>query len=380
MAQEVSKIHSFIPAGKVKPFEGFKVSSLDDVRDLQDIGFAFDSADIAKMYELYYRMQNNGGMAMDADLVPPLSTPSIPVVVQFLQAWLPGFVQFFTWARKIDDFIGLTTIGDWEDEEVVQGFSERTGFAQPYADETTTPLGSWNTNFERRTIVRFEAGMRIGRLAERRASKMRYSDVENRRMGSSEALEINRNYIGFYGYNDGLGRTYGYLNDPNLPPYETVADGASGDSEWAKKTWYEITADLRTGIKSLRTQAGGNIDVKKTPLKLQMGLSCIDYLSVTSDLGYSVQKWLDDNYPNIEVEAAPELDGANGGANVYYLFAPNYVGSSTDNGNTIDQFVPMKFMTLGVQQLTKGYEEAYSNATAGVLCKRPALVYRASGI
>lgn len=222
--------------------------------------------------------------------------------------------------------------------------------------------------------------MRIGRLGEKRAAKMNYSDVENRRMGAMQSLEINRNYIGFYGYNDGNGRTYGYLNDPNLPAYENVAQGAASSTEWANKTALEIIADLLTALQSLRVQAGGNIDVKKTPLKLQVALACVDYLSTPTELGLSADSWLKDNYPNVTVEAAPELDGANGSANVFYLFAPNYQGDSTDNGNTIDQLVPMKVMTLGVQQLTKGYEEAYSNACAGVLCKRPALVYRGSGI
>jgi hypothetical protein len=31
-------------------------------------------------------------------------------------------------------------------------------------------------------------------------------------------------------------------------------------------------------------------------------------------------------------------------------------------------------------QLTKGYEEDYSNATAGIMCKRPWAVTRWSGI
>ena len=113
MAQEVSKIHSFIPAGKVRPLEGFSVDSMQDIRDLEKIGIAFDSEDILNMYQAFRRMQS-AGMALDADIVAPLSTPSIPVAIQFLQAWMPGFVQYMTWARKIDDLIGITTLGDWE--------------------------------------------------------------------------------------------------------------------------------------------------------------------------------------------------------------------------------------------------------------------------
>jgi len=42
--------------------------------------------------------------------------------------------------------------------------------------------------------------------------------------------------------------------------------------------------------------------------------------------------------------------------------------------------VPTKFMTLGVDQRTKDYEEAYSNATSGVFVKRPYAFVRYSGI
>ena len=374
-----SKIKSHIPAGKVRPFTGFEVKSEQDIKDLRDIGIALDSADLDAMYQNYQRVQN-GGMAMDANPLAPMTTASVTTPIQFLQAWLPGFVQVLTRARKIDDLVGITTIGDWEDEEIVQGFSERTGFAQPYGDETNVSLASYNVNFERRSIVRFDAGIRIGRLAERRASKMNYSDVEARRTGATLSLDINRNFIGFYGYNNGTGRTYGYLNDPNLPAYVNVANGAAGTSTWATKTTLEIIKDIQSNIQALRVQSGDLIDVRKTPLKLQVAMSAIDYLSTPTEMGYSILEWMKQNYPNIEVESAPELDGANGGANVAYLYAPNYSEESTDDGKTIDQLVPLRFMTLGVQQLTKGYEEAYSNATAGVICKRPWLVRRISGI
>ena len=44
------------------------------------------------------------------------------------------------------------------------------------------------------------------------------------------------------------------------------------------------------------------------------------------------------------------------------------------------QVVPAKFRVVGVAKDTKGYEEDYSNATAGVMCKRPYAVVRYTGI
>ncbi len=56
---------------------------------------------------------------------------SIPVQLQFLQQFLPGFVKVMTAARKIDEIIGINTAGSWEDEEVVQGIIENTGTRRP---------------------------------------------------------------------------------------------------------------------------------------------------------------------------------------------------------------------------------------------------------
>ncbi len=91
--------------------------------------------------------------------------------------------------------------------------------------------------------------------------------------------------------------------------------------------------------------------------------------------------WLQTTYPNVRVVSAPQLNFANGGANVFYLFADVVNdGASTDDMRTFIQVVPAKLQLLGVQKLTKGYEEDYTNATAGVMCKRPYAVYRGSGI
>jgi hypothetical protein len=78
--------------------------------------------------------------------------------------------------------------------------------------------------------------------------------------------------------------------------------------------------------------------------------------------------------------SAPQLNGANGGSNVFYLFADAVQDLSSDDGRAFAQIVPAKFQVLGVQQMAKGYEEDYSNATAGIICKRPFAVVRYTGI
>lgn len=297
--------------------------------------------------------------------------------IQFLQKWLPGFVRTVTTARKIDRLIGVQTVGDWADEEIIQGTMEPTGIATPYGDYTNVPLASWNFGYERRSIVRFEEGLRVGKLEEARSGKIGLNSGANKRSAAALALEIQRNRVGFYGYNAGQNRTYGFLNDPGLPAYVAVTGAA-----WTSATYLVILAQLRLALEALRTQSGDTVDPQNDAITLVVSSNRIGYLGVTSDYGRTVEATLRETYKNLRIESAPELNGANGGANVFYVYADKAAADdgSDDGSATWAQLVPSKFMTVGVEQNAKSYVEDYANATAGVLCKRPFLVYRGTGI
>lgn len=318
------------------------------------------------------------GMAMD-DPQGLITTASISNPVQFLQSWLPGFVRVLTAARKIDELVGVTTAGKWDDEEVVQGILEPLGEAALYGDYTNVPLSSWNVNFERRTVIRWEKGIKVGLLEDARSARVRINAAAEKRSAAALALDIVRNRIGFYGYNGGANRTYGFLNDPSLPAYVTAANPGSGTT-WAVKTFLQITADIRGMFARLQAASQDQIDVEKSPTTLGLATNVYQYLSVTSDFGISVRQWLAQTYPKCRVVSAPELNLANGGANVAYLFADSVEDGGSDGGATFAQIVPAKFQALGTEKQAKGYVEDFSNATAGVFVKRPFAVQRLTGI
>ena len=370
MPQATEKL-GYIAPRDVRPLHLKNVPALDDLRR---IGIGIDEGTVMEMMK---------GLGMDAGVaLQGLTTSaSITTPVQFIQQWLPGFVAINTAARKIDELVGIMTAGSWEDEEVVQGIMENTGSAVPYGDYSNVPFGSWNLNFERRSVVRFEEGIRVGKLEEARAAKVRANSAQEKRQAASRSLEIQRNSVGFVGYNGGNNRTYGFLTDPNLPAYVTVATGVGGYL-WSQKTFNEIVTDILTAIVAIRTNSKDTIDPEKVPLTLALPTAVVDRLGTVNSLGtISVRQWLKETYPNIRVVSAPELNVANGGANVFYLYAETVDdGLSSDGGATFIQVVPAKFQVLGVAKLAKFYEEDYSNATAGIMCKRPYAVYRGSGI
>lgn len=370
-----SKEYSYIPARVFDARKGKGIENFDvrEHNSLRELGIAMDDATVRRLMA-----GAKSRMAMDS-LQPDVTTPSVSTPVQFLQNWLPGWVFIATAARKIDDLIGLQITGEWSDEQVVQGVLERTGVASLYQDYTNVPLSSWNTNFVYRTVVRFEEGLKVGMLESARAARQEVDDAGMKREAAALQLEIQRNSVGFYGYS-GVSNNYGFLNDPGLSAYVEVAAGASSSTSWSEKTFLEICNDIRTAIVALRTNSQDTIDPEKLDLTLAVATASVDYLSTTSDFGISVFDWLKQAYPKIRVVSAPQLNAAYSSDNVFYLYADRVDDMSTDGGRVWIQPVPMKFQVLGVQQGAKYYEEDYSNATAGAMCKRPYAVVRYYGI
>ena len=361
--QTVTKIRSYkAPAN----FSGIKNFDASNYKDLEAMGIevsAFESTNYA----------------MDS-LQATQSVGSIAAPVQFLQEWLPGAVLKQTQAKKIDMVAGLTIAGKFEDKEIIQRSMEYTGQPILYSDYANTPLSSWTSEYDFRTVVRFEEGVQVGTLEQLRSSRANIDDAGEKRKAASEALERLRNTIGFYGFNDGSGRTYGLLNEPSLLPYITATPKVAGGTTWANGTFLEIQKDIIFNMQTLRTQSGDNVDPDTTPMVYAMSTSSIDYLATTTDqAGVSLKKWMNDTYDNITLVSVPEFDGANGGQNVSYLFPVSVDDGSTDDGKVIDQFVQVKFRFNGSRQDIKVVTESYSMATAGIMVKRPPDVVRMTG-
>lgn len=374
MANQASQVHSHIFGRDISPV-AMAAEDCADYGALSKLGINFPPDFVRSQM----RNMEVGGMAMD-DAQGLITTASISNPVQFLQSWLPGFVRVMTAARRIDEIVGVTTAGKWDDEEVIQGVLEPLGEASPYGDYTNIPLGSWNLNFERRTVVRWEKGIKVGLLEDARSARVRVNNAAEKRGAAALALDIMRNRVGFYGYNGGTNRTYGFLNDPSLPAYVNfAATGTGATTTWGTKTFLNITADIRGMFAALQNKSQDQIDLERTPTTLTVATAVFQYLSVTSDFGISVRDWLNKTYPKCRVISAPELNAANGGANVAYLFADAVEDGGSDGGATFVQIVPAKFQALGTEKQAKGYVEDFSNATAGIMVKRPFAVVRRSG-
>lgn len=309
-----------------------------------------------------------------------VTTASLGAPAQFLQHFRPGFVEVATAPRNIDKLAGMTVAGSFEDETIVQGVLEATGYASDYADSAMANLSNYNVNYEERYIVRGDSGYLTGMLESMRAGAQKINSDSVKQGAALNALEIRRNAIGFYGFNSGINRTYGFLNDPSLPPFVAVATGAGGDTEWSTKTFSEITKDIRVAVQALIEKSQGLIDVRSTKTILALPVSALPYLTVTTDLGMSVEDWIKKTFPQMEIVSAPELNTADGGDAGFYLYAEKVEDGGTDGGLVVEQFVPTKLITTGTENRIKGVAKGFANATAGCMWKRPYAVVRYSGI
>lgn len=362
--------HSYVAPRDIRPVE-MTAEDCVDYKALEKLGVGFSNPYLRDAVRI----------AMDSQQGLSATSASITTPVQFLQNWLPGFVHAIFAARKADELMGVMTSGSWEDQEIVQGLLEPVGNAVPYGDYTNVPLASWNTNFVRRTIFRGEKGLKVGYLEEARAGRIRIDSFGEKRAAAAQALEIQRNLIGFNGFNSGSNLTYGFLNDPGLPAYVTVAAGASSSTLWSSKTFLEITADIRTAAAQLQNQSQDNINPEDTECTLALPTAVYQYLSVVAVYGnVSVREWIRQTYPKWRVVSAPQLNAANGGANVLYLYAERVNDGGSDGGRVWEQVVPARFQALGIEKQAKATVEDYVNATAGALLKRPYAVVRYSGI
>lgn len=351
---------------EVKPY---KINNNTTEKTLEHLGI---SADAMAIGELKNMINQSSSYAMDE----MITVPNISNLVQFFQYWYPEIIEVLTSARKIDEIVGRTIAGNWEDEEIVSIILERTGNPKLYGDHTNVPLTSWNENFVRRNIVRVELGCEVGILESLRSAKMKIDTTNEKKTAVAEAMAILINKVGFFGFNNGENKTYGLLNDPNLLDYTTLPVGAGGYTKWNTKTFTEILNDILLAIQTLTTQAKGLFDSKKDSFQLVIPDSVEIYLDQPNSLGTdSIYSYLKRTYPNIRVVSCPEFENAENGSNVMYIITDTLNGKET-----IKQFVPEVFRLLGVEKKAKANLEDYSSASAGVLVRYPVGVVRYIGL
>lgn len=322
------------------------------------------------------------GVAMNAGLTGGAGLQKFEA--DFFRTMLPGVLRQAIRESKIDKLVGRSTVGNWHDKEIALRTEAPVGRAELYGDDTNTPLASYEADIESRGVVRFESGFKVGQLELARQAAAGYSDEESKRRSMTLALRMSSDDVGFYGFNSTDTRVFGFLNDPNLPNY--VANGAN--PAWVtagaiSATFENMQADLTQMVSGLDAQSGGRFsDEDSMTLALPAGYRIVMGVTSTTFNTGTFGEWIKATYPNIRIEYVEELkDAVSSGTNGAYLYLENADSGETDfNSATFMHMIPTDFTSLGRREDLKGFVEAATNATAGVLVAYPWAVYRMSGI
>lgn len=341
---------------------------------LSKFGISWDSVGMLRaMKEVNSEIELENKARYGFDAAPTLlSTATISTPQQFLQAIMPDVVEYITQARVADELFGRTIFGEWRDNSIIVPGIELTGIARMYGDKTNLNLASWNPFFEERHIVRFEQDLEVDRLEEERAAAMRFNSIAIKRDAVSISLAVALNYVAFYGFNNGRNQTYGLFNDPALLPYRTVPGGQT-----LMEMDYDEQSQFFIGlISQLRSQTGTNIDPRNAEMTLAIAANAYDALWRQNTQGNrTVFQFLAENFPNLRIIPVPEMNDANGGVGVAYLWAER-IG----NTKTMNQVIQTVIRFIGMERKAKGIRESYSNATAGMIVKLPIAVVRVTGV
>lgn len=308
-----------------------------------------------------------GFKALDSALTGPAKAGGA-MLSHMLQTWLPGTLRTITQVRNIDEIIGITTVGSWEDELISLRVAEPAAKAELYGDTTNIPLADYGQSVESRTVVRFEQGFQVGKLEEARQGRIGYQAANEKRKAATESLDIARNQVGFYGFNSTDTNLYGLLNEPSLSAY------MSPTAAWLTSTFDQLTADFIRMVTKLETQMGGNLqDTASLVFVLPTGYRAIMAKYSQTGSGLTFRAWLEENYPNLRIVTTPEFKAANGGLDVAYLFVENAGDADDSEGTSASaiQAVPVRYQVLGSENRIKGYIEDAVNATAGIFILRP---------
>lgn len=313
-----------------------------------------------------------GVAAMDSALIGPAATTGF-VPAHMLQTWLAGTIRAITTPVDIDYVAGITTVGNWHDDEIGIRTEEDFGLAELYGDVTNIPLANSNGGFELRDVVRFEQGFQVGELEMRRMGAAGFQQEQSKRRAATKSLDVARNLVGWNGIANT--RTYGLLNDPSLAPVASLGAGTA----WLSATFDQLVAQFTALRNALETQMGQSLrDDANFLLLLPAGYrGVMNVYNGSANLSFG--QWIAENYPNVRAEYINSLKAAIGGKDVGYLIAENVsdLDESDTDSATLIQAVPSRYEVVGSEKRAKGYIETASNALAGIIVLRPWAITRA---
>jgi hypothetical protein len=203
---------------------------------------------------------------------------------------------------------GERKAGDWLEETRIFPVIEETGEVSSYDDYSNNGRSGINFNYPAFQSYLYQTFIAYGERETERAGLMRINYVGELTGAASSLLNRFGNLAYAYGI-VGL-QNYGLLNNPYLSAYLTPALKAWGGTTWFNNgspaaTANEVYNDILAVVEQIISQTNGAVEMD-TPMTLALSPQSQLAMKFTNSFGVSVAGLLEEGFPNMKVQPAPQ--------------------------------------------------------------------------
>lgn len=294
-------------------------------------------------------------IAQDADL---LTDPNAGILSMFTTYVDPRVIEVAVEPMKAAQIFGETKKGSWIDTNLQFPIAESTGEVSSYDDFSNNGMAGTNVNWEDRQPYHYQTIVEVGEREVERAGAAKLDWVARKQISAALVLNKFQNKSYFYGI-AGL-KNYGLLNDPSLsaslPGYDW--DALSADA---------VFASIQGALYGrLIGQTQGLVD-RDARMKLILSPANEVNLLKTNQYNVNVVDQLKKNFPNLDIETAPEMSTAAG--ELVYLVVEEYEGV-----RTIEPTFTEKMRVHPMVLELSSWKQKRSQGTVGTIIYRPLMV------
>lgn len=334
---------------------------VDIVKELGNKGFTCDAAALKRVFDSDPEYKDAvSAWAKDAGF--ELGDANIDALGQFFMVWNESVINRLYRGRTAATTFGVKAMGDWLTEKVVFKTRELTApKAGQYDDFARPAYVGYKYGYDTRDTIRLEWGLEVTKREEMVGSVMRRNPYKDKKDALVLAQSIWENNFFWNGTTADSKKLYGVLNDPGLT---TKTCPATSDKDISNTPDVSLViATLRQFKTELTTALNGNGDADTLKCKILCPLSWQQQFTITNTyMGYTPNKWMEENWKNATIEFKPELDKK------CIVFAENVPDVGLDTVNLVRTSA---LRLVGAMPSLKGREEAYSSSVAGCLIAAP---------
>lgn len=294
-------------------------------------------------------------IAQDADL---LTAPNAGILSVFTTYVDPRVIEVAVEPMKAAQIFGETKKGSWVDTNLQFPIAESTGEVSSYDDFSNNGMAGTNVNWEDRQPYHYQTIVEVGEREVERAGAAKLDWVARKQISAALVLNKFQNKSYFYGI-AGL-KNYGLLNDPSL---SASLPGADWDALTADAVFASIQGAL---YGRLIGQTQGLVD-RDARMKLILSPANEVNLLKTNQYNVNVVDQLKKNFPNLDIETAPEMSTAAG--ELVYLVVEEYEGM-----RTIEPTFTEKMRVHPMVLELSSWKQKRSQGTVGTIIYRPLMV------